>query len=106
MVDGSLRPFLAPKLNGETIAVDALRDDRQGNLWVETDGQGLYRIRGTDVDHYGIAEGLSSDGIRGNKWTQHHFEDREGNVWVVTAQELEMFRDLRVKGISKTRRIE
>jgi signal transduction histidine kinase/ligand-binding sensor domain-containing protein len=97
LVDGTLMPFLAPKLSGEAIAVSALRNDRQGNLWVGTDGRGLYRIRGTDVDHYGTADGLSSDVV----WTRAIFEDREGNIWVATAQGLEMFHDLRVKSISK-----
>jgi ligand-binding sensor domain-containing protein/signal transduction histidine kinase len=97
MVDGTLRPFLAPKMNGETIAVTALCNDRQGSLWVGTDNSGLYRIGGTDVDHYGTAEGLSSDHVQ----VVGIFEDRERNIWVVTTQGLDMFRDLRVKSISK-----
>src|SRR5215472_2189570 len=95
--DGTVRPFVAPKLNGETIAVSALLNDRQGNLWVGADNSGLYRIRGTDVDHYGTDEGLSSEVIQ----PFGIFEDREGNIWVLTRQGLEMFRDLRVKSISK-----
>jgi signal transduction histidine kinase/ligand-binding sensor domain-containing protein len=98
VMDGTLRPFLAPKLNGETIGVQALRNDRQGNLWVGT-RHGLYRIRGTDVDHYGIAEGLSSDVVIPSQ--SGVFEDREGNIWVLTPRGLEMFRDLRVRSISK-----
>ena len=97
LIDGTLRPFLAPKLNGETIKVSALRNDRQGNLWVGTWYRGLYRIRGTDVDHYGTAEGLSNDSVIDSGI----FEDREGNIWVVTARGIEMFRDLRVRSISK-----
>jgi signal transduction histidine kinase/ligand-binding sensor domain-containing protein len=96
MIYGTLTPFLAPKLNGETIEVNVLLKDRQGNLWVGTT-QGVYRIRGTDVDHYGIAEGLSSDYVMGSGI----FEDREGNIWVVTPRGLDMFRDLRVRSISK-----
>jgi signal transduction histidine kinase/streptogramin lyase len=83
-------------LNGETIEVNTLLNDRQGNLWVGT-SHGLYRIRGTDVDHYGAAEGLSSDVVL----TGGVFEDREGNIWVVTPRGIEMFRDLRVRSISK-----
>jgi signal transduction histidine kinase/ligand-binding sensor domain-containing protein len=97
MVDGTLSPFLAPNLNGETIAVGALRNDRRGNLWVGTDNSGLYRIRGTVVDHYGTAQGLSSDVVEPRGIS----EDREGNIWVVTRQGLEMFRALRVQSISK-----
>lgn len=98
LIDGTLRPFVAPKLNGETIEVTDLLKDRQGNLWVGTNGQGLYRIRGTDVDHYGTAEGLLSDFVTDRSGI---FEDREGNIWVVTPHGIEMFRDLSVKSISK-----
>jgi PAS domain S-box-containing protein len=94
LTDGILKPFLAPGLNGETLSVAALCSDQQENLWVGTLGHGLYKIHGKNVDHYGSAEGLSSDAV----WNL--FEDREGNVWVSTAGGLDMFRDLRVKSIS------
>jgi signal transduction histidine kinase/ligand-binding sensor domain-containing protein len=93
MVDGTLKPFLAPNLNGETLGVEALCADRQNSLWVGTT-QGLYRIRGTEVDHYENADGLSSN------WVRRILEDREGNVWVATSRGIDMFRDLRVKSIS------
>jgi signal transduction histidine kinase/ligand-binding sensor domain-containing protein len=99
LIDGNLRPFRAPKLNGETIVPTVLQNDRQGNLWIGTNGQGLYRIHGTDVDHYGTAEGLPSDNVIGGP--SDIFEDREGNIWVVTERGLEMFRDLPVRSISK-----
>lgn len=102
MIDGALRPFLAPKLNGETIQAGALLNDRQNNLWVGTP-HGVYRIRGTNVDHYGIAEGLSSDSVLGGTGM---FEDREGSIWVVTRLGLDMFRDLRVRSISKLEGLE
>jgi len=94
MVDGSLKPFVAPKLNGETLEVVTLGSDRQKNLWVGTT-RGLYRIHDMDVDHYGSEQGLSGDFVLGI------FEDREANVWVATSGGLDMFRDLRVKSISK-----
>jgi len=94
MVDGTSKPFVAPNLNGETLEVQALYIDRQDSLWVGTTG-GLYRIRGTEVDHYESANGLSGD------WVKKIFEDREGNVWVATSRGIDMFRDLRVKSFSK-----
>jgi PAS domain S-box-containing protein len=93
LTDGILKPFLTPKLNGETLTVTTLRSDHQGNLWVGT-LHGLYKIRGKNVDHYGSAEGLSGDVVR------NIFEDRDGNIWVSTSGGLDMFRDLRVKSIS------
>ena len=60
-----------------------LLNDSQGNLWVATSGQGLWRVRdeGTTpplVEHASVQTGLSSDVV------QSLFEDREGNVWVGT----------------------
>ena len=95
MVHDKLRSFVAPKLNGETLAVFALWNDRDNNLWVGSGNKGIYRIQGTDVDHYGSADGLSSDSILG------FFEDHEANVWVATSQGIDMFRDLRVTSFSK-----
>ena len=95
LVAGVLRPFVIPKLNGETLDVDDLLIDRQGNLWVGTESQGVYRIHGTDVDHFGSADGLSSDHVN------RFFEDREGNLWVSTAKGIDMFRDLRVISVSR-----
>jgi ligand-binding sensor domain-containing protein len=94
MVGGTLKPFLAPNLDGETLEVQALCSDHQNSLWVGTT-QGLYRIRGAEVDHYEAAQGLSSDWVRGI------FEDREGNIWVSTARGIDIFRDLRVQSFSK-----
>jgi len=94
IVAGTLQPFLAQKLNRETLEVSALCIDHQNSLWVGTT-RGLYRIHGTDIAHYGSADGLSGDDV------PQIFEDREGNVWVATSQGLDMFRDIRVKTLSK-----
>ena len=42
------------------------------------------------VDHFGTADGLSSDFI------QRLYEDREGDLWVATSRGVDCFRDLRV----------
>ena len=94
LVDGTLKPFVAPKLNGETVEVLALLEDHQKSLWVGTSNQGIYRIRGADVDHFRTTDGLSSDLI------SNFYEDREGNLWVATAKGLDCFRDLRVSDFS------
>src|SRR5579863_5272097 len=93
LINGTLKPFLAPKLNGETLTVTALLSDHQDNLWVGT-LHGLYKIRDKNVDRYDTAEGLSGDVVR------NIFEDREGNIWVATSGGLDMFRDLSIKSIS------
>jgi streptogramin lyase len=94
VVGGVMQPFAVPKLKGETLRVCALLMDRQGSLWVGTFNQGLYRIHGTDVDHFGSANGLSSDAVN------HLFEDQEGNLWVATSKGLDMLRHLPVSTFS------
>src|ERR1700722_14627658 len=94
LVNGRLKSFVAPKLNGETVDVVALLEDHQKKLWVGTSNQGIYRIHGDDVDHYRTTDGLSSDFV----WK--FYEDREGNLWVATAKGLDCFRDLRVSSFS------
>src|SRR5258705_4068835 len=94
IVDDALKSFVAPTLNGETLGVNALLNDRQNSLWVGTTNQGIYRIRGKAVEHFRSTDGLSSDLV----WT--FFEDREGLLWVATSQGLDIFRDLRVTSFS------
>ena len=94
MLSGTLKPFAAPKLDGETVAVAALFNDRENNLWVGTNSQGISRIHGSDVDHYVSADGLSSD------FVNDFLEDREGNLWVATSNGIDMFRDFRVNTLS------
>jgi signal transduction histidine kinase/ligand-binding sensor domain-containing protein len=94
IVDGTLKPFVTPKFNGESIAVGSLFTDRENNLWVGTDDRGIYRIHGSDVDRYGSTDGLSGDHIN------DFLEDREGNLWVATSNGIDMFRDLRVSSLS------
>ena len=94
LVDGRLKSFVAPKLNGETLEVTALLEDQQNTLWVGTLNQGIYRIHGTDVDHYRTTDGLSSDLV------SNFYEDREGNLWATTAKGLDCFRDLPISSFS------
>ncbi len=76
--------------NSSNAGSNALLLDRQHSLWLGTSRQGLYRIREGKSDHFGSAEGLSSDSV-----TQI-FEDHEGNLWVLTNNGLDCFRDLTV----------
>src|SRR4029453_3104337 len=68
--------------------------DRDGGLWVGTRDDGLYHIRNGVVDHFGGADGLSADEV----YTL--YEDREGNVWVVTPNGLDRFHRLSVISFS------
>jgi signal transduction histidine kinase/ligand-binding sensor domain-containing protein len=90
----SSKPFITPNFDGSKIGTHRLGMDRDQNLWVGTWGKGLYRIHGETVDHFGEADGLSSDNV------VELYEDREGILWVVTSDGLDSFRDINVTTFS------
>jgi ligand-binding sensor domain-containing protein len=80
VTQGVWKPLRTPALDSSTMAVGTLLLDRENALWVGTPKHGLYRIYGGKVEHFGSADGLSGDDV------QRCFEDREGNLWVLTIQ--------------------
>ncbi len=73
----------SPTKNGDALLLKAsvvlvLLEDRQGNLWVGTDGKGLFRIKNTNVVHFGEKEGFPFSSI----WAL--CEDNSGNIWIGT----------------------
>lgn len=94
LVNGVFQPYTAPGFDGSRLGVFALHVDRDGSLWVGTLGDGLFRIRGDVVEHFGRADGLSSDFV-------HDFlEDREGILWVTTTNGIDSLHDPRVTTFS------
>jgi signal transduction histidine kinase/ligand-binding sensor domain-containing protein len=51
-------------------------EDREGHLWLGTNGQGLYRVRRQLVTSYSQAQGLVDRNV------YPILEDREGGVWI------------------------
>ena len=94
LINGIFQPFMTPGFDGSKLRVQNMIFDRDGNLWVGTEGQGIFRIQGNLVDHYGRAEGLSGDTVPAV------FEDREGVLWAVTPDGIDNFRDPRVTSFS------
>jgi signal transduction histidine kinase/ligand-binding sensor domain-containing protein len=94
VVDDKLESVVTPELDGGKLSVSALLLDRQNALWIGTPGEGLLRLHDRKVSRYGTREGLSSDTVQGL------FEDREGTLWVLTAEGIEAFRDLRVTSVT------
>jgi signal transduction histidine kinase/ligand-binding sensor domain-containing protein len=94
LTQGVWKPFRTLELDGSAVAVGTLLLDRENALWVGTNKQGIYRIYGGKVEHFGSPDGLSSDFVFG------FFEDREGDLWVSTSKGLDCFRDVRVASFS------
>jgi signal transduction histidine kinase/ligand-binding sensor domain-containing protein len=87
LTEGELKSFVTSSFDGSKIPVTAMLVDRDGNLWVGSVGQGLFRIQGDRVEHYGRAEGLSNDNV------DALFEDKEGILWAATPSGIDSFRN-------------
>jgi signal transduction histidine kinase/ligand-binding sensor domain-containing protein len=91
---GNVRSFVSSSFDGSKVTVFSLRFDHEGNLWVGTANQGVFRVHGNATEHYGRAEGSSSDFVRA------FFEDREGIVWAATSNGVDDFHDPHVTTFS------
>jgi diguanylate cyclase (GGDEF)-like protein len=67
--------------------VKALLADRDGSLWIGTEGGGIVRLRNGVFTTLGVAEGLPSPRI------YELAQDAEGTVWAGTDRGLSRFRD-------------
>ncbi|HEU4769535.1 MAG TPA: two-component regulator propeller domain-containing protein, partial [Pyrinomonadaceae bacterium] len=69
--------------------------DRDGSLWIGAlVDRGLLHIHRGRTDQFTHAEGLSSRSVTS------FFEDREGNIWVATADGLDRFREFAIPTFS------
>ena len=60
------------------IAFNMLFEDREGNIWLATDGQGLCRVRAQTIRVYSREEGLPDRNV------YPIYQDRAGRVWIGT----------------------
>ncbi|WP_146072261.1 sensor histidine kinase [Bryocella elongata] len=88
------KPFIAPELDGRNLEIETLFMDSHNALWVGTLKRGLYRIFGHRVDHFQVADGLSSNSVL------RFWEDHEGNIWAVTSRGVDKFSNLQVATLS------
>ena len=73
----------------------SLREDRQGNIWVSTSGEGLYRISATSQTHLTTSDGLASNKVSDT------LEDANGDIWVATDDGLSRIRDGKCQSIRR-----
>src|SRR6266853_725292 len=92
--NGVLTPLVLPNFDGSKLTVEAMIKDSDKNLWIATYGNGIYRIHGQTVDHFGRADGLSSDTVF------DLYEGDDGIVWAATSNGIDNFRDLPVTTFS------
>ncbi len=71
-------PFPAPQ--EQRGSIDSLMfEDREGNLWVGSAGQGIRRISHAGITHYSEQDGVPTKAI-----IRPYCQDTEGNVWFGT----------------------
>lgn len=92
-VDGKTEPYPLSGIDGNFGARRILRD-RDGGLWIGTGDRGLVHVHHGKADVFGPSDGLTGQNI------YSLFEDREGNIWVSTANGLDHFRDFAVVTVS------
>ena len=88
--NGVLMPVVLPNFDGSKLFIQRIMADSDKSLWIATFGNGIYRIHGQTVDHFGRADGLSSDTVF------DLYEGDDGIVWAATADGIDNFRDLPV----------
>jgi signal transduction histidine kinase/ligand-binding sensor domain-containing protein len=93
-VNGTFFPLRLQGFDSEQISAVALLHDSDDALWIGTQSDGIYRIKGELADHYRSVDGLSSDAV------YCLFQDKEGNVWAATSSGIDRFRSLRVTSFS------
>jgi signal transduction histidine kinase/ligand-binding sensor domain-containing protein len=94
LINGTWKSVAMPGLDGSKISVSALLMDREGGLWIGTENQGIYRVHDGKADHFGSADGLSSNSVNG------FYEDHEGDLWAVTTRGIDRFHETRVESFS------
>jgi len=72
--DGSWEAFDSHHGLSTDLAMDLL-EDAEGNIWIGTDGGGLYRLTRRTFRTYGIADGLTTDNIYAVA------PSRDGGIW-------------------------
>jgi PAS domain S-box-containing protein len=92
--DGVLTPVVLPNFDGSKLTIEKVIEDSDKNLWIATYGNGIYRIHGQAVDHFGRTDGLSSDSVL------DLYEGDDGIVWATTSDGIDNFRDLPVTTFS------
>ena len=81
----------------QRIGFNTLLEDREGSIWLSSDGQGLYRVRRQTVTTLSKDDGLPDRNI------YPIYQDRQGTIWIGTWNGgLARFNDGKFKAVSIT----
>jgi signal transduction histidine kinase/ligand-binding sensor domain-containing protein len=89
------KPFRSGSFDSSSLSITTMFISKSHDVWMGTSKSGIFRIHNQSVDHFGTADGLSSDAIRDID------EDGEGNLWIATSEGVDNLRDLPVTSFSK-----
>jgi signal transduction histidine kinase/ligand-binding sensor domain-containing protein/CheY-like chemotaxis protein/HPt (histidine-containing phosphotransfer) domain-containing protein len=90
---------IPPPHGFETVRVRSLLEDRQGALWVGTDGAGVYRRDSSGVSAFNGHNGLSGNSVRAID------EDRQGRIWIGTDVGLDLIDHGKVSSMQSLLRV-
>jgi len=82
--DGKATRYRFPGISG--VRIRNVFRDREGALWVGTEGRGVYRQVGERLFHYTTTEGLVNNFIRA------FLASRDGSVWIATDEGVSRWR--------------
>jgi signal transduction histidine kinase/ligand-binding sensor domain-containing protein len=85
-LDGKTEVYPLPG-NGEELRAHRMLRDRNGGVWFGTSDRGLVHVHQGRTDVFSKSDGLSGDDVA------TLFEDREGNIWALSLDGLDRFRD-------------
>jgi PAS domain S-box-containing protein len=80
----------ARRIPDSVISSNKILRDREGGIWIGTQGLGLHHVTDGRAESFSAATGLSGD------ISCSLFEDREGNIWFASEKGLDRFRKLSV----------
>ncbi|MBV8436734.1 MAG: hypothetical protein JOY95_04405, partial [Silvibacterium sp.] len=93
LVNGKPEKYTLPGIDFQFTPQRLFRSS-DGSLWIGTADRGLIHVHQGRADWFAQTDGLSGNDV------MNIFEDREGNVWVSTANGLDRFREYAVPTVS------
>ncbi len=75
------------------VTINNIKSDLQGNIWVATDGKGLYKITPTETIKYHTGSGLSSDVVN------HIQIGTNGNIYISTINGVDLIKQNEIQKI-------